>query len=250
MKKLLLLIILTTITGLGANAQCTPDPQYTQAGVYPDSATNFAGACVGVLYEQLVTNVVPVDTMTTIGGIPVTLDFDSVVISSFSGLPPGFTYTCNAPQNTTSPVNGCAYEGGTIGCLLITGTPTAADIGTHNLSITVDAYLGGVPTPTSTQIVDYYTIVVEDCPAGLNEFTKAQFKVSPNPANDFVQLEGLEGLDVSSLTVTDANGKVISTYTNITGDAHELNVSSLDNGMYFVRIHHSNSVDVVRFVKK
>ena len=103
--------------------------------------------------------------------------------------------------------------------------------------------------PTSTQIVDYYSITIEDCTTGLNEFTKARFKVSPNPATDLLRLEGLEGLDVSSLTVTDANGKIVSSYTDITGNTHELNISLLDNGVYLIRIHHSNSVDVVRFVK-
>ena len=123
MKKLLLLISITLISVATVNGQCIPDPQFTQPGVYPDSATGFANACVGMPYEQIVTNIVPVDTCAVIiAGLPcIPLDFDSVVITGFTGLPPGFTYTCNSPQNTTSPATGCTFEGGTIGCISIVG---------------------------------------------------------------------------------------------------------------------------------
>ena len=43
MKKILLTLALA-FAFIGANAQCTPDPQFTIAGIYPDSATGLPNA--------------------------------------------------------------------------------------------------------------------------------------------------------------------------------------------------------------
>lgn len=248
MKKPLLLLFLAVLVGLSANAQCTPDPQYTNAGVYPDSATGLNAGCVGVLYEQLITIVVPVDTTTEVGGIPVTLSFDSAVVVSFTGLPAGFTYACYDAGNTNSPVDQCAYEGGTTGCMLISGTPTAGDIGTHNLSIEVAAFVGGTPTPVS-QNVDYYSIVISDC-ASLEEYETTVFKLSPNPTRNNLTLSGLEGLDVSSLSISNAAGQTVKQFGAVQSPSVDMNVAELQPGMYFVRIQHDERTNVIRFVKE
>lgn len=254
MKRLILSIALTTITGLAANAQCTPDPQYTSPGVYPDSATGFATACVGQAYDQLITNVVPVDTTTFIGPIPVTLTFDSVVVVSVTGLPPGFTFSCFDGQNTTSPVDQCAFEGGTIGCVSIFGTPSPGDEGTYALNITVDAYLAGQAAPQATYDVDYY--VIEVLPAtscsgsGISEETTSPFTLYPNPVAESFTLKGLEGFDVSTISITNAEGKVMSNYSTVNGASFDVNVSNLADGMYFVHIAHGSATDVVRFIKE
>jgi hypothetical protein len=169
MKKLLLLASVAFFGALNLNAQCTPDGQYTQAGIYPDSATNFAPACLGQAYSQVITNVVPVDTCAQILPAPfpcTTLAMDSIVLDNVTGLPPGLTFACNG--------NNCTYLGGTTGCAIITGTPTA--LGTYNMVFNVSAYVGGVPT-AQTFTVDYYEIVVSSCSVGIEENTNSMFKL-------------------------------------------------------------------------
>ena len=253
MKKLLLFFAATLITVMSANAQCTPDPQYTDPGVYPDSATGFADACVGVLYEQIVTNVVPVDTTTMIGPFPVTLTFDSAVVVSVTGLPPGFTYSCFDGQNVTSPTDQCAFEGGTTGCVSITGTPQSGDEGVYSLNITVEVYLEGGSTPTATQDVDYYSIEIlpaGSCTGSVGETGISKFKLFPNPVAESFTLDGLAGLDVSSISISNTEGKDLRTYTDVNASSFDMNVADLDPGMYFVRIAHGTSMDVVRFIKE
>ena len=149
-----------------ANAQCIPDPAYTTPGIYPDSATGFNSGCVGVQYDQLITNVVPADTcVVIIQGFPcATVSIDSIKIVSFTGLPASLSYSCYDAQNTTSPPDQCTYEGGTTGCAAITGIPTAGDVGVHNLVITVDVYAGGSGSSQGTQVIDWYFIEIEDVP--------------------------------------------------------------------------------------
>lgn len=250
MKKLLLFFAATIFTVASVSAQCTPDPQYTTPGVYPDSATGLSGACAGVAYDEVITIVVPVDTSTTIGGFPITVSFDSAVVTSFTGLPPGFTYSCLDLQNTTSPTDGCTYEGGTTGCMSIVGNPTLADVGTYTLNIEVTVYVGGVTSPAATQIVDYYSIVVDDCVSGLGEETAHLFNLYPNPANESVTISGFDGIGSADLTIVNASGQEMMSYASVSGSEFNLSVSSLENGIYFVQVRHNDQIEVIRFVKQ
>jgi hypothetical protein len=255
MKKLLLFFAATLITAASATAQCTPDPQYTNPGVYPDSATGFPNACIGDLYDLTITNVSPVDTTTMIGPIPVTLTWDSAVVVNVAGLPPGFTYSCYCAQNTVSPPDGCAFEGGTSGCISITGTPQPGDEGVYNLSIDIDVYLEGATTPTASQTVDYYSIEVlpstdPTCGVGINEFMSNNFRLYPNPVGESFTLTGLDGLNIETITIADAAGKIIQTHENLNAITVDINVSDLKEGVYFANIKHGEASSVVRFVKK
>lgn len=253
MKKILLLSAMAFFSVSMATAQCTPDPAYTSSGVYPDSTTGFAGACVDSLYEQLVTNVVPLDTtVEIIPGFPVTLEFDSVVITNVTGLPPGFTYVCYDGGNVTSPVDGCAFEGNTIGCVLISGTPSPGDEGTYNLNISTDAYLGGLASPQASIDVDYYTIEVATTCAtgGIDEASASKFRLYPNPVAETFTLDGLSGLDVSEVAIMDAAGKVLSAQSDVTAGSIDMNVANLEGGVYFVRVSYGSSMEVVRFIKE
>ncbi len=250
MKKLLLLVAVTFISIATLNAQCTPDPQYTTPGVYPDSATGLSDACIGQAYDQLVTVIVPVDTCVFILGplFPcTTITIDSVVITSVTGLPTGFTYSPNSPQNTISPIDGGAFEGGTTGCLSIAGNPTSADIGVHNLTIITDSYAGG---QTSQTIIDYYSIEVLDCASsGINENALSNIVAFPNPTEDVLTLNGLNG-STESIAILNTNGQVMMSYSTVQATQFDMNVSSLESGIYFVKIIENNELRTIRFVKK
>ena len=244
MKKLLLILSIAFVSIASANAQCTPDPQYTTPGIYTDSATGFAAGCQDVYYEQLITNVVPVDTtVELIPGFPTTLAFDSIVITNFTGLPASLTYACN------TTLGGCSFAGGTTGCAIISGTPTVGDVGTHNLVITVDVYVGGLGTPSSTQDIDWYFIEILDaasCNIGLSENDLTATKLYPNPTENVLTLEGMAA-NTESITITNLNGQVMNVFNNVNATSMDINVEHLESGIYFVRI---DDTEVIRFVKK
>ncbi len=241
MRKLLLLVSVTLLGIAGANAQCTPDAQYTSPGIYPDSATGFASACVDQYYEQLITVVVPVDTTTeVIPGFPVTLAFDSIVIVDFQGLPPSMnlSYAC-----WSSLGSNCAFPGGGTGCTIISGTPTSADLGVHNLVITVDVYVGGLSSPQAQEVIDWYYIDVQNCTTGLNEAQATTAGLYPNPAENTIHLEGISS---DNVMITDINGQIMMQLEANGTSAMEVNVSGLTSGVYFVRM----GDETIRFVKK
>lgn len=233
MKKLLLISLSFSLFSFFASAQCTPDPQYTEGGVYPNQATGFSSGCANQYYEQLVTVVVPLDTcVVIIEGWPcINVEYDSVVITSFTGLPSGLSYACNDPQNTVSPANGCAFEGNTKGCVLISGT--TSQVGTFNLTITVDAYLGGDPSPQATEVIDYYSILIENCPqADLANVNKGQYKMYPNPSTGKLQIEGLE--EVNTITLYDALGAIVKRINVHAVNELNMDLSAIKKGLYFV----------------
>ena len=247
MKKNLLLLVITFISATAFAQPCVPDPAFTTPGIYPDSATGFADACVDDFYSQVITNIVPVDTtVEIIPGFPTTLQFDSIVIISFTGLPASMGYAC------ATTLGGCSFAGGEAGCVLISGTPTAGEIGTHNLVITVDVYVGGLSSPQATEVIDWYFIEVlaaGSCTAGISEESTSNINLFPNPTESTLTLDGLD-TNTESVTITNASGQIMSTYSSITSSSMEFDVQDLESGMYFVRINNNDASEVIRFVKK
>jgi len=177
MKKLLYLAFALAITGLtfDASAQCTPDPQYTAAGVYPDSATGLPTAVAGVAYSEVMTIVVPVDTV--LPPVPIPVAVDSIVITDVMGLPNGFTYTCAVPN--------CAFPGGQSNCLVLEGNPVLADTGSYPLTVVLAGYAAGtgIPIPGT---VDFYTLNI-DATVGYGNVELEQFSLRqnyPNPVTE------------------------------------------------------------------
>lgn len=252
MRKLLLLFVTVLSTATLFGQACTPDPAYTEAGVYPDSATGLPSGCVGELYDLTITNVVPADTVVVSGWV--IYNFDSVVVESFAGLPAGFTYSCYDGQNTISPVDGCAFEGDTKGCIRILGTPATA--GTYDLTIETVAYMspatGTTPAVGPQNVtVDYYKIVIEDCSsAGINDLAADKYIVYPNPASTNLSIEGLSAGNIATIEVFNMNGQKVMTELNNGFNKVDLNIAGLNEGMYFIHLTGENGTTVKKFIKE
>lgn len=148
-RKIVLLFAFVLALQYWANAQCTPDPQYTQPGVYPEE---LAPVCTNSPYSQVFTVVVPVDTFVT-SPFPMTIPIDSISLEALLGLPPGFSYVCSQPT--------CAFPGGTSGCIILTGT-TPATPGSYIIRSVTNAYVQALGSPiiqTDTSLMDTLVII-------------------------------------------------------------------------------------------
>ena len=155
MKKLLL-ILTFAFSAFFANAQCTPDPQYTAAGIYPDSATGLLPAYVGLAYNQNITIITPADTVVDIFGSMVPVTIDSINLTNVTGLPASFSYSCDPPS--------CSFPGGTIKCAALSSVaPTSSEVGLHQIIFETTTYVSGVPfigTTTQNDVLDYYYLEI------------------------------------------------------------------------------------------
>ena len=244
MKKILLTLALA-FAFIGANAQCTPDPQFTIAGIYPDSATGLPNAMVGQAYNEVITIISPVDTSVVILGQSIPVTIQTIELTSVTGLPASFSYDCA----TTN----CIFAGGSTSCaVLSSASPTIAEIGSHqiimNTTTTVDAGLFGIQT--QDDVVDYYYINVTNATSVINQFNDFSFElkdVFPNPVNNNAKIQFVSGNSIDVVfTVFNYLGKKIEE-KNITAirGVNDVEISAKDyaNGVYLYSI--SNGLQVV-----
>ena len=246
MKKILLTLTLAFIF-IGANAQCTPDPQYTLAGIYPDSATGLPNALVGQAYNEVITIITPLDTGIVYLGVPLTVDIIDITLDSVNGLPPNFVYDCAVPN--------CIFAGGSTTCAVLYSTinPTVADTGLYQIfmytTATVDA---GFPIGIQTQndIIDYYYINVTNATSVTNQFNDFTFELKdifPNPVSNNSKIQFISGNSADVVfTVFNYLGEKIEE-RNIAASRGvndiSINANNYPNGMYLYSIN--NGIQIV-----
>jgi hypothetical protein len=252
MKKLLLFSF-SFLATVSLHAQsCTPGADFADStyGAWPDTIQNFPPGSVGVPYSTDLNFKVP-NTVTpeVAGNNPTAQAFIGSTIQGFkvtgvTGLPQGFNYACN--------VDTCGYAGGANGCANLYGTPSAT--GTFPLTINVDAVvlielIPGFPTPvTQSTTFDGYKLVIGT--AGTSTKLIEPFSVHPNPANTKITLNGLsDKLNISSISISNMEGKMIRTITSFSGETLDVNVSSFESGVYFINIAYESGSETIKFVK-
>ena len=192
MKKILLTLTLA-FAFIGADAQCTPDPQYTLAGIYPDSSVGMPAALVGQAYNEVITIITPVDTNVIFSGLPINVDIIDIALDSVNGLPANFAYDCAAPN--------CVFLGGSTTCAVLYSTinPTSADVGLYQIfmytTTIADAGVFG-PQPQSDIIDQYYIDIIDNTTSTMNQFDNFTFELKdiyPNPVNDQSKIQFITG---------------------------------------------------------
>ena len=227
MKKILFPLFFL-LTGLAASAQvCVPGTLTAPKNAYilPDSATNFANACPGTYYEQILYIKAAKDTAiavtSPIAGI-ITADIDSFVVdANIIGLPVSWNPTvesvpaalpaagASAPK---SNMRRLVIPGDSLACVRISGNiPANEPAATLPLTVNLRVYTSnlhsttlllelGIPglypgrkTDTLTSINDYRIVVsAHPCwPTAVNTISTYNFNLVgnvPNPSNSMTQI--------------------------------------------------------------
>lgn len=246
MKRILLLFTLLIITSISFNikAQCTPG-NYSEPGIYPDTATGIPPAVATQQYDFVFTIVVPKDTTISIMGVPQTVQIDSIGITDVTGLPSVFQYL---PNSSTG-----YWPGDTSGCVLLTGTPQTSDVGVYPIEIQTMFYASGYSAPFT--ITGYELEVLDSTHVGIHEdqiFGK--IKGFPNPFNSEINFEfdTYENTDVT-IEIFNMVGRIVKqkSIKASTGlNSVSFNTSSLNKGVYFYRISAADKVITRKLVKK
>ena len=85
--------------------------------------------------------------------------------------------------------------------------------------------------------------------AGLDELSKIELTISPNPTNDFVNLTWSESAFVEAIEIVDAKGKLVYSIGKTDGNKHMIDLTNLESAVYFVRVQHQFGLDNLRIVK-
>ena len=164
----------------------------------------------------------------------------------------------NGQTYTTSGV----YTGTTANCVtqslnLTINTNTSSSISQTAL----DSYTWPVNNQTDTTTGEYSTVIpnASGCDStitlnltmsftGINDLSTSKLSIYPNPTNGDFTITGLELLgSVSSLTLTDMNGKVVKV---LDPKATKFSMSSIKPGVYFLNIISGNKQEVLKIVKE
>ena len=245
MKKTLLLLTFT-VAVFFANAQCNPDPQFTVAGVYPDSASGLSPAYVGQLYNQNITIITPSDTSVELGGLDIIVTVDNIDLTNVAGLPNSFSYTCDPPS--------CSFSGGTIACAeLYSSGPTSSEIGLHQIIFETTAFVSDVPligTTTQDDVIDYYYLNITSASSTINQFNDFSFElkdVFPNPVNNYAKIQFISGIsnDIFFTVFNHLGEKIEERNIAAIRGVNDIKISTNDyaNGMYLYSIN--NGVQIL-----
>ncbi len=247
------LLIFVLFSGAFLQAQvCTPDVQYTEVGLYPDSLVD---GILGQPYEQVVHVVIPQDTSATVPPFgTIELDLCELILDSIPNLPAGMTYECNSPDcrwtvdHTPGVINRV--------CVTLKGVPTEV-VGPDD-SLLVYATVVAGAFNQNTQVCDPLQITLPDSLTTIEYKTQMRLRAStssiekdladlkmviyPNPALDgagFVRFV-LPQADRVSVLVRNASGQtlVVSRSAILPAGPQELSIGGKDwpAGMYFVEV--------------
>lgn len=129
-----------------------------------------------------------------------------------------------------------SFDSSSVGNNLISLTKLKTDIQK------VNAFYNQVNKPNCLQAI---TI-------GVTELLKQNdFSLFPNPAKSLITVSStITGPVKINYEIVDVLGKVVMQNENSSSDKFTINVSSLNSGIYFARLHVNNSVVVKKFVKE
>ena len=250
MKKILLAF--TLILGYAnAYSQCTPDPQYTNAGIYPDSSVGMPAALVGQAYNEVITIITPVDTNVIFSGLPIDVDIIDITLDSVNGLPANFTYDCLAPN--------CAFAGGSTSCAVLSSTinPTVADIGLYPIDMYITAQIdaGVFGIVFEPLVIDYYYIEVSNVTSVVNQFNVLTFQMKdiyPNPVNNQSKIQFITGeqKDIVFFIYNYLGEKMDEQIIAATRGVNNIfiNANNYPNGMYLYSINNGKKMISKRMV--
>lgn len=228
MKKQLLLLATLIFGFTSANAQCTITPSCT-----PDANTGYCSTPAadanlpnGTVSTPYTTDIQISVGNTALGGVATITSVEIIAIT----LPNGLNYTVNPANNI--------INGGSNGCIEITGTPTTAVV-----DFAVDVDVSIITSITTVPYTLSYKLTIDGGTASLTEVNSPELALFPNPVED-------------KLTVTVKEPTVIK-MSNVLGtvileekinSSKTMNVAELRNGVYFVT--NMETGQSIKFVKK
>lgn len=89
-------------------------------------------------------------------------------------------------------------------------------------------------------------INIEDEATSVNEISKSEIKVYPNPVTDYVEISGIKESDL--IQIIDLNGKQIIKQI-VDENSEKIDVSKLERGIYFIQVSNNNENYTQKIIK-
>ncbi len=103
----------------------------------------------------------------------------------------------------------------------------------------------GGPSGANSDIIGIDTFSV-DRVLSTDSFFKNNFSIYPNPVNDMVNISSLNNSEITKVSITDINGRVVK---EVNSNVSNISVGDLNAGIYFLKVTTSEGVGTSKFVK-
>jgi hypothetical protein len=70
----------------------------------------------------------------------------------------------------------------------------------------------------------------------------------PNPASSSVTVSFVNGLDNVSIELVDIQGRLISSYKDLIGVSMKVDLSSVSNGVYFIKVSSEGTIQTEKLI--
>ncbi len=124
---------------------------------------------------------------------------------------------------------------------------TGASSQTIDVTTTGD-YIIEVTDANSCSNSDTIHVQFDDC-TGINTIENNNLSIYPNPAQDYIVIAGNAKQFIENIQIFDITGKSVKTVI-ASGAKQSVDISTLQNGVYFVKVNTSEDVKTIRMVKK
>ena len=125
-----------------------------------------------------------------------------------------------------------------------TFTPTFT--GTHYFGL-----LNNTPgNATGTHAIFIDSFSVSEVPLKINDFLANQFSVSPNPSSNFVNVTNSINAIVTSIEISDMNGRIVKSEKIANLSDFKISISELSHGIYTLKINADKGSLVKRIIKE
>ena len=220
-----------TTTATACDSYLWNGTTYYASGVYTGTTTN----CVT---ESLDLTITPSSTITQPASQSINISNNAQFIVGSSGSNAIYQWQTNLGFGFQNLNNAGQYNGTTSSTLSVTNLSMS-----NNNQVFRCIVSSGSCTDTSDVAV--LTVVNN---VGFNDLSTSKLSIYPNPTNGDFTITGLELLGtVSSLTLTDMNGKVVKVLDT---KATKFSMASIKPGVYFLNIISGNKQEVLKIVKE
>ena len=220
-----------TTTAAACDSYAWNGQTYTSSGVY-------AGNTANCITESLNLTITPSSTITQPASQSTNITNNAQFIVGSSGSNAIYQWQTNLGFGFQNLNNAGQYNG-----------TTSSTLSVLNLSMSnnnqVFRCIISSGSCTDTSAVAVLTVVNN---AGINNINASKLSIYPNPTNGDITITGLELVGtVSSLSLTDMNGKVVKVLDT---KATKFSMASIKPGVYFLNIRADNKQEVLKIVKE
>jgi len=108
----------------------------------------------------------------------------------------------------------------------------------------------GGPTGNNSELIGIDTFSVDRPVFNTNDFFIGNFQIYPNPSNGILNINNINNFKINSAQIADLNGRLVMETLINENPNFQININTLSNGVYLLKINTDNGIGVSKIIKQ